>query len=234
MPTTFIGLVLFVAFLTPGFLYTSHRRRLVPRSADTALMETTSIVSISLVANVGVIVALTAARGLLPDHTPEFPRAVDYGSGYWIENLGYMLAWSGGALALSCLLAVGFARCEPVRRAARSRAARWLSRWRPTRLVIGSFAPATIIETSSWNETFAVNDYHYVYLGVQLRDGSYLSGRLVWFSTEIEETADRDLVLGAPLSLRYEGADEPVALPGERTVVSAREVVRIDMTPVAV
>lgn len=233
MPTTFIGLVLFVGFLTPGFLFTSHRRRLVPRGDDTPIMEVTSIVSISLVTNGAVVCALVVVSRLVPTHTPDVTEAIDYGSGYWLDNLAYMLAWSGGALALSCLLAVVFARCEPLRRGARSRAAQWLSRWRPVRLVVSAFASDVIVETSSWNETFAVGDDQYVHLGVQLRDGSYVSGRLVWFSTEIEETADRDLVLGAPLAVRYEGAEEAVAMPAERTVVSAREIVRIDMTPVA-
>lgn len=233
MPTTFIGLVLFVGFLTPGFLYTSHRRRLVPRGDDTPIMEVTSIVAISLVTNGLVVMALAVVSTLVPQHTPDLAEAIDYGSGYWLDNLAYMVAWSGGALALSCLLAVVFARCEPLRRAARSRAAQWLSRWRPVQLVLSAFASDVIVETSSWNETFAVDIGQYVHLGLQLRDGSYLSGRLVWFSTEIEETADRDLVLGVPLAIRHKDADEPVVMPAERAVVSAREIVRIDMTPVA-
>lgn len=232
MPTTFIGLVLFVGFLTPGFLYTSHRRRLVPRGDDTPIMEVTSIVSISLVTNGVVFVGMAIVSRLVPDHTPDLPKTIDYGSGYWLDNLAYMLAWSGGALALSCLLAVLFARCEPIRRAARSRAARWLSRWRPVRLLVSAFASDVIVETSSWNETFAVDGDHYVHLGLQLRDGSYVSGRLIWFSTEIEEVADRDLVLGAPLEIRYDGAGESARMPAERTVISAREILRIDMTPV--
>ena len=118
MPTTFIGLVLFVGFLTPGFLYTSHRRRLVPRGDDTPIMEVTSIVSISLVTNGVVFVGMAIVSKLVPDHTPDLTKAIAYGSGYWLDNLAYMLAWSGGALALSCLLAVLFARCEPIRRAA--------------------------------------------------------------------------------------------------------------------
>jgi Family of unknown function (DUF6338) len=61
-----------------------------------------------------------------------------------------------------------------------------------------------------------------------LTDGGFISGRVVWFSTELEETGDRDLVLGPPLQLRT--ADGMVALEAERIIVAARDIQRIDVT----
>lgn len=215
MPTTFIGLVLSLAFLTPGFLYTSQRRQRAPHGDRSALMEMTSIITISLMTNAVAVAAFGVVRAAAPDHTPEPSSALDYGSGYWIDHLPYVLAWSTVLLGLSCVLALGAASSGKLQAGIE----------RVTRPVIR--------ETSAWHEALDAEPGSYVHIGLNLTDGSYLAGRLVWFSTAVNETNDRDLVLGRPLQLRNSGDDELNELIAERVIIGASRIARIDMTPVA-
>ena len=52
---------------------------------------------------------------------------------------------------------------------------------------------------------------------------------MVWASAEIEETGDRDLVLGPPLKLRTEDG-KVEHLDAQRIIISARDIRRIDVT----
>jgi hypothetical protein len=208
VPATFVGLVIFVAFLTPGFLHVAQRRLLVPMAERSALMETTSIVSISLATNAVALALFGAARWLLPAHTPDVGELMRAGGDYVIAHLPYTLGWAGLVLAVSCVLAVGAARCSlppPLRRL---------------------LAPR-IIESSAWCETLAAPAGHYPYAGLELVDGAYVSGRVVWFSTHLDETGDRELVLGPPLQMRADGG--VVKLEAQRVIVAARDIRRVDV-----
>lgn len=93
---------------------------------------------------------------------------------------------------------------------------------------MSKLSPSVIRESSAWTETFAAEAGTYVHVGLELKDGAFVSGRLVWFSTDIEETGDRDLVLGPPLVVRAEqGVSD---LQAERVLVASRDVIRIDVT----
>lgn len=210
MPTTFVGLLIFIAFLTPGFLHAAQRRVLAPRGERSALMETTSVVSISLAVNAVVAAAFALVRLGLPAHTPDVGALLRADSTYWIDHLPYVLAWASLLFASACVLAVVIARVK-----------------RPRRFFTALFTPV-IIESSAWSETFAADPGSYPHAGLELANGSFVSGRVVWFSTDLEETGDRDLVLGPPLRLRT--ADGVVNVDVQRVIVAAREIRRIDVT----
>jgi hypothetical protein len=210
MPTTFVGLCIFVAFLTPGFLYATQRRVLAPQAERSALMETTLVVSISLVTNALAGVAFGLVRWRFPSHTPDIGMILRPDSSYCIDHLPYVMAWIWLVVALSCALAVAGARWESARR--------FLNRL---------LAPV-IIDSSAWCETFATDPGQYVHAGLELTDGSFVSGRVVWFSTDLEETGDRDVVLGPPLTIRTE--EGAVGLVAQRVVLAARDIHRIDVT----
>ena len=210
MPTTFVGLIVFVSFLTPGFLYTAQRRVLAPQANRSALMETTSVVAISLATNVLVVGVFGLLRILSPTHTPDIGKLLKSDSGYWLENLPYVTSWALAVLAVSCATSVVLARWEA-----------------PQRLVTAVFAPI-IVDSSAWSEVFATEAGSYVHAGMELADGTYVSGRVVWFSTEVVESGDRDLVLGPPLQVRSEAGVEELKV--QRIVVAARHITRIDVT----
>lgn len=210
MPTTPFGLLLFVVFMTPGFLYASQRRRLVPRGERSVLMETAAVVVVSVGANLASSGLFGLFRWWRPSDTPDVGALVRDGS-YWTEHLPYVTVWLAAVLALSCVFAMG---------AAQFTAPAWIR----TRLF-----PTVIEEESSWSKALAANDGAYVHAGLELDGGDFVSGRVIFFSTHLEETGDRDLVLGPPLVIRRADGDHE-ALEVQRVVVAARHIRRMDVT----
>lgn len=211
MPTTFVGLVLFVVFLTPGFIYASQRRRIVPTAERSVLMETAATLSISLAANAITLAIFGVIRGVAPLHTPEIGRLLNDTRSYWIENLPYVSAWLGTLVATSCTVAFAAAR------------------WERIHSLIERIVQPELRDSSAWNEVFVADEGHYVYLGIDLSDGSYLRGRLVWFSTNLDETTDRELVLGQPLTIRLSNEENEHRIGSDRVIVAARKIDRIDI-----
>lgn len=96
-----------------------------------------------------------------------------------------------------------------------------------TRLVF----PA-IVDVSAWYHVFEGGPAGaFVYVGCDLQDGPCVGGFLEWYSTDVEETADRDFVLAEPITFRPPGDSEESQdqqLPGvSRIVLSARDVARL-------
>lgn len=211
MPTTFVGLLIFVAFLTPGFLYTAQRRALAPQAERSVLMETTAVVAVSLATNAVVVGFFGVLRWLSPEHTPDVGQLLTTGSDYPVEHLPYVLGWATVLFLASCALAV------------------WVARWKWVRGWLGQ-ALGPITDSSAWCETFAApDDSTYPHAGVELADGGFVSGRVYWFSTDLDETGDRDLVLGTPLQfVTAEGEEDDV--DAQRVIVSARDIRRIYVT----
>ena len=67
-----------------------------------------------------------------------------------------------------------------------------------------------------------------MYVGCDLSDGAYVAGLLVWFNTNIDEEGDRDLVLGAPLTVGVDGVFSESAF--SRMILSARNIVRMSVS----
>src|ERR1700722_13224899 len=94
MPTTVGGLVIFAAFLTPGFLNYVQRRRRVPQRTLSPLVEVATFVSTSFATNLVAIGVFIGIRKLFPSHTPNIEYIVKSGSSYVDPNLGYIFLWS--------------------------------------------------------------------------------------------------------------------------------------------
>ena len=209
MPTTLVGLLIFVAFLTPGFLHYIQRRALAPQRSLSPLVETATLTSISLATNAVALLVFGIIRFVIPHHTPDVGALLRLGGDYVIPRFPYVIGWGAGMLALSCALAIAAAR------------------WRWFRSSAGRLFTPVIVDSSAWYQVFeeqVVGDGDTpIYVGCDLKDGSYLAGTLAWYSTDTEETGDRDLVLGPPLLRRHEGEQDDLA-QFERVVVSAREI----------
>lgn len=212
MPTTLVGLIIFLAFLTPGFLHYIQRRALAPEGPLSPLVETATLTTISLVTNLAALGAFGLIRTLLPDHTPDMGKLLAVKSTYFRSYPAYVLSWFTGVLGLSSLLAVILARNESVRRA-----------------ITAQLTPV-ILDISSWYYLFEkAPPGYFVYVGCQLRDSSYLGGRVDWYSTETKETGDRELVLAPPL-LQQQGETTSDLLGVERVIVAAREIVALQVS----
>jgi len=132
------------------------------------------------------------------------------GSTYAAPRLGYLLIWGAALILLSSAFAYTLG-----------------TRPKPIAWIANRFTPR-IVDISAWYHVFEEGPADAsVFVGCDLRDGSYLSGTLDWYSTEVEESADRDFVLAQPLELRPPGAKASAKVQDvERMVVSARDVAR--------
>jgi hypothetical protein len=210
VPTTLGGLLIFVLLLVPGFLHYVQRRSRVPQRSLSPLVETATLVTVSVATNAVAIAAFGLVRVLLPSHTPDVRRLLVEGTAYGAARLGYLLLWGGAVLLVSSTLALVLGMRPG-----------WVG------ALSTRFAPA-IVDVSGWYHVFEEGPPNaFVYVGCDLRDGSYVGGTLDWYSTAVEETADRDFVLAGPITFRPPGESEDPLLGVSRIVISARDVARL-------
>ena len=93
------------------------------------------------------------------------------------------------------------------------------------------FAPA-LSDESVWHRYFFIGapKDSYVYLECHLTDGSYVAGPLVWYNTDLEDSPDRDLVIGQPLTLLGPDGEPIKGSLGAQAILSAREIRQILVT----
>lgn len=210
MPTTLVGLVVAITLLVPGFIHHTQRRARVQQRAASTLVETANLVTVSTLTN-GLTLALFAVfRAWQSDHTPDVERIFRDGSEYTAEQISYLATWGAGLLLVSSALAF-LLGARPG----------WLERFS------ARFAP-TLVDSSAWYQVFEAVPDKRTYVGCDMRDGSYVGGFLDWYSTELEETADRDLVIAEPITYRAAGNGNDREIEGfSRLVISARDIVRL-------
>jgi len=226
VPSTVGGILLFVIFLVPGFLYYVQRRRWVEQKSESSLVETARLVSVSVLTNLLAVGVFAIVRWRLPKHTPDISSLTSEGWKYVWARPGYMLLWSLGLLLLSIVFSLLIAL---------------LSR---TKVNIRWLAP-DIVQSSAWMHLFKdevppisqpdqrsrkkpkrpKKEGLVPFVGIYLHDGTYVSGFVDWFSTEIDEVPDRDLILAAPITIRKGGRENETTF--SRLIISAREVSRI-------
>lgn len=209
MPSSLTGLVLFVVLLIPGFIHYIQRRRRVPQSSLSPLVETATLVSVSVFTDLLAIGVFGLIRTFAPDHTPDVRRMFVEGLDYTAPRVAYIVAWAVCLLTISSALAVLLAvRLGFVQK-------------------LSDSATPIIRDIPAWYFVFESGpEGTSTFVGCDLRDGTYLSGQLDWYSTEVNEIADRDLVLARPITFYDpDGESQNVAFP--RVIVSARDITRL-------
>jgi hypothetical protein len=221
IPSSLTGLLLFVILLLPGFAYNSVRARRRPDRQLTALQETVIIVTASLAALVVTGVVFAIIRALLPGVTPDVRAALFSTHTYLQAHYVQSAWWAVAFLAVAIVGAVGVAEAQE---------SQWLRR---SRYLRGLAAPPDPSTQSGWWIAFrpGLDAGHAVHVGCTLDDGSYVSGRLRSYSQVAEDTADRDLVLRAPIMVRPRGATEAREVPNITWMtISARHIVTMAVT----
>lgn len=217
MPESLGGLALFVALLAPGFLYVWRRERRVPRASPSALRETAEVVLASVVGTIFALSGMAAVRATTPSITPDVGRLVREGGAYVKDDYRLVAVWAVGLLATACLST--FWAAGP-----KTRTVGLLGRFRPTD--IGAGNGALISPASRWWEMFReeVEDDEQVWVQCTLEDGTYLAGALGSFSTETDETGDRDLVLVGPIDYGRPGEKDTRTLGDLSVIISASRI----------
>jgi hypothetical protein len=195
LPSTFLGLLLFLWLITPGFLYNllAARRRIVQPAST--FQEITRVVLASALF-FGVAGALVlGVEGLIFRGGFQLARAVNGGALYLRQHYLWVAGLLTTQVVLACLMAWG---------------ADGIFKWH-TRHSTGRAAPRLKAE-SAWTPLLstAPNAAH-AYVWLRLKSGIELIGRVEGFGHEIA-VADRELVLAAPIKMKEAGgkvADVP-------------------------
>jgi hypothetical protein len=179
------------------------------------LQETAQLVCVSLVLDITVVVVFGLVRAAWPGGTPDVGRIVRE-PGAYLRQSYLMIGWwtlalLAVAVALAALAGSGKLR-GPLSRIP------WLG-ITPTVQPHESAA-------SAWWLLFGEKPGRRVHVGCNLDDGSFVSGWLASYNTAIEENADRDLTLAAPIRYRAKDATTATELANTSAVlVSARKIV---------
>jgi hypothetical protein len=215
MPTTVVGLILFVVLLAPGLSFNAYRTVHGPTRRPSAVRELADIALRSTVCDVFALGVFGLVRTILPSHTPDLGRLARDPASYLRADLAYLFWWAVAVLTLACAAAIGAARFAGSVTADRL-AVRAPFRWLPSRR--GSFVDP------AWWTLFNQYPDKQAYAGAVLDDGSYLGGWLLAFNPDTNETADRELALAGPIAYRSPTAYETVDLGVGAVAVSARRV----------
>lgn len=215
MPDTFVGLVLFLAFLTPGLVFTLVRERRRPQRELSAFRETAQTVLVGLLCNSLTLLAFSAIRLLAPDLTPDVGDFVRSPSVHFQEHFAFNLWWAAGLLLFSCILGAVLGRTSRIKVP--------IIRWSKPHVKLRQMELGSIHFESAWYRLLHHSDDEVVVCACFLDDGGWVSGYVQSYSTEVEETADREIVL---TRARYRAAGRSELLPlAGSTVVSARRMV---------
>jgi hypothetical protein len=225
VPSSLVSLVLFVVLLAPGFAYVLRHEKRVPGRPFSVFRETLRVVFVSVACLTVTGLLFAGLRWLMPTRTPNVRGLLLNPSGFAREHHVHLLWWSLALIAFATLIGAiwGDPRLIEKRQVLLShRALRWVS---------ASTATDIRVE-SAWHRIFHLYDNDGkgpVQVGVQLDDGSYITGQMWSFNPAFEENQDRELILSAPLTLTT--ADGAMASIGSQfTIISARRIIRLDVT----
>lgn len=203
MPTSLVGLVLFVALLTPGFTYLTTRDRLMAVRQLSPLRETATVATVSFGCDLVAVAVFAVVRGAWPHATLDVGRLVREGGPY-AEQHYLALITTAILLLVGASAAAGLAgHMMGSRTSGDSRPIEWLS---------------------GWSKAFNAAPDTYKVLHCELLDGSLISGSLLSFTPQLEETVDRSLVLTAPLTIRQPTDAQAQPWPNGTVVLSAGQI----------
>ncbi len=194
MPTSLLGLAVLLV-IVPGLGYQLGRESKQPTRELAGLRETVSLIFAGLVSTSVGLFAFGLVRWIAPSNTPDVGLFLRTPGLYFRDQLPYLASWTAAIIALSTGLAFFAGRHLPRNRGGLAYASAW---WR-------------VFEIA---EKFKAFKGYKIYVGCELTDGSYVSGRLWSYNATVKETPDRDIVLTAPITHRPSDANGPVPLKG--------------------
>ena len=232
MPSTLLGLLIFVYILIPGYCYYAVRKRLTPIRRVTTIIDAAYVLFVAMVTNASMLMVYGILKAIpwFREHSPSTIDLARDSKQYLLQDdtrLAYVSIWAAalllGSSALAILLAVRSVTNIQTQR--RGLVGRLWERY-----------PARVIDKSVWDYYFhhMAPDDGEVYLECYLHDNSYAAGVLAWYNTDIDDSPDRDLVLTSPLTVTSAGGAELVQPSfGQNTILSARDIRTIIVTYVS-
>jgi hypothetical protein len=182
MPNTLFALAVLIILVMPGIVFAIQVDNRRPTRDLSSLRELTIITGVGVICDAVVLAIFGIIRALFPEDTPDVGRIERQGSAYVKLHFVSVGWWFLALFLTSCALAYALGRFKPE--------------------IAGKVASGKIAFNSAWWEAFHALPETYKYVGCYLHDGTYISGYLATYSTESDETSDRDLALSAPISYR--------------------------------
>src|SRR5438045_3452685 len=102
MPTTLLGLAIFLTLLTPGLAFVIAREVTFPTGARSPFRESVELVATSFVCDVAVLIVFALDRAMFPGRTPDVGALVRSGHAYVSVQYAWVAAWSLLLLLLAC------------------------------------------------------------------------------------------------------------------------------------
>lgn len=219
MPSTVAGVVIFGMLLAPGLCYSAARRLAYPERDKSPLRETAGTVFVSLLCLLASLALCGGVRTLWPHVTPDVGRFVQAPGGYFQGHYLEVALWAVGFVLLASLVAAALAWYTPS-----PQRPHFNSAWRE--LFVCGWFKAFEEDEPNWVSRHRSHDGPgTVFVGCELADGTHLSGVLNSYSTESDETSDREVTLVPPILYRPKGCDRALPLEHAGMVsVSARHI----------
>jgi len=196
MPTDFTGLLIFIIALSPGFCYTLRHEKMAASRSISAFRETITVMLSSVLSLVFILVIFAIIRVAFPQNTPNVGRLIREPAAYFRERYEYLTSWGVLLLAAACIVSVIAAQAPTWWRRydIRSLLPNWLARHAEMQNGVAF--------VSSWWRLFESHPEKAKLVICKLEDGSAVQGVLHSYSSDGDETADRELILGGPLTIR--------------------------------
>jgi len=113
MPTTLVGLLIFVVLLLPGFAYLVGKERHGPERRASPFRETVAIVAASIASELFVLVLFGLARLALPNALPDITELIRVPRAYLVGTQGkpghLVMVGASGLVALAAATALAYA-----------------------------------------------------------------------------------------------------------------------------
>jgi hypothetical protein len=154
-----------------------------------------------------VIGGFSIVRTLFPNVTPNVGALLSEPHKYFLANYRPCAAWAFAVFISAC--GIGFGGGSWIKPGGGS------------------------LDTSAWWEMFEVESQKRKFVSCQLLDGSFISGELYSFSTDCDETENRELVLLDPLFLAAGAEGDPESMHSDLTSISSRRILYMSVNLVA-
>jgi hypothetical protein len=211
VPATFVGLVLFVVFLTPGFtlLIVQEARR--PKRGYSAIRETAVLLLAGVIFDLLALTLFAGIHLLVPSATPDVGRLIR-DQEYLQREYDAVILWTVGlvTLASTAAAATGLIDEVPVapirRRLTRLRPIRFQSAWH--KMFIDQLAELRRDDPRAKIHCTCILD-----------DTSWIAGYLFSFNEAVEETQNRDLILAGEVTIGQKDNDAGKVLTDSGAVI---------------
>jgi hypothetical protein len=209
MPTTFTGLLLLIVLVLPGTAFVAARERRRPTMRRSALRETANVLMASAFFDVLTLGLFGLSRLAWPGRTFDIGALVRGGGPYVREHYLAVMLWGVGLVTFAVALGVlGGLGAGKIGRLHPTSGSGW---W----FIFENYRPRKDLD---------------VHVALILDDGSRLDGRLLSFNYAVEESLDREVVLGDPIRFANSADTDVTTLDVSAVSVSAHRIVTLMAT----